>query len=536
MRHTTLGTLFASLPFILTFTVVAWLVLKKVYPLLSSGTEDGGKSNGGSGDNRRESQDVRLPVHNLDLRTSSPAKGIGHRMRISLRDSRTIAKAVFATTIGLSAVLVELILCEISNSLNANARRLALNLTLPTLLVLVIIVAPGLEMRSMIAATGLSFHGSGKARLNAAWIFESIGMALWLLIFWYFGHGLITMFREDVLHPEQHGFSEGCLERVGIVGISLMASLAGFAALSALWQTFGVRDRPVTEADITRKQAGLASTEDMLNAKRSRLRAITRKMSESRGSEGMFTKVVSTIRGNSDSQERSTLQLEISGLQLMRMSLNNSLYSLRARRSAQLRAHTIPGRFLSAFSYAFAVYCAYRLANTSFNIWRRFLFGSSTTSTDLVTHLLALLAHYWDESIDQDLYSRQISFLLSGIMLLLSFNSALQTFLLLARAFPSLLSAALGGANFPLVVSQVCASYVISSALLLRSNLPREVRGVVSDVLGAPLEVGKVDALFEGCFVLAAGLTGVGIWVGRKLNGPDDEDAAMEGGEMNKMS
>ncbi|KIW08211.1 uncharacterized protein PV09_01139 [Verruconis gallopava] len=530
LKRSRKSVLFASLPFLSTFILVAYLVLKRVYPLLSNADD------GRGGERRREGQDARLPMHNLELNQAGSRKSLANRIKSQVADARRVSKAVFATTIALSAVLVELILCEISNSLDATARRITLDLTLPTLLVLVIVVAPGLEMRSIIAATGLSFRSTGKGRLNAAWLFESVAMVVWLLAFWYFGHGLIAVFREDVLHPDSHGISEGCLERVGIVGISLMASLAGFAAVSALWQTFGVRDRPVTEADIARKQAGLDAMDDMLNAKKSRLRAITRKMSESRGGEGVITKVVSTIRGNSDSQERSTLQLEISGLQIMRMSLNNSLYSLRNRRDAQLRSHTVGGKLISVFSSGFAVYCAYRLANTGFNILRRSLFGSNTTSQDVVTHFLALLAHYWDASIDQELWSRQISFLLSGIMLLLAFNSALQTFLLLARAFPSLLTAALGGSNFALLVSQVCASYVISSALLLRSNLPSEVRGVITDVLGAPLAVGKVDALFEACFVIAAALTATGIWVGRKLNGPDDDGAAMDGGEMNKMS
>jgi hypothetical protein len=523
--------IFSSLPFLFTFVLVAFLVLRKVYPLLSGG---GYSENGGH--NRKETQEGRLPIHNFELKSAGARKSLANRITSQVLDSRRVSKGVFATTIALSAVLVELILCEISNTLDANARQITLNLTLPTLLVLVIVVAPGLEMRSLITAAGLSFHGTSKSRLRVAWFFESVGMALWLIGFWYVGHGLIAMFREDVLHPQRYGFSEGCLERVGIVGISLMGNLAGFAAVSALWQTFGVRDRPVTEADIARKQAGLDAAEDMLSAKRSRLRAIERKMSEIR-QEGFLTRVVGTLRGNSDSHERSTLQLEISGLQIMRMSLNNGLYSLQNRRSAQLRAHTLAGKLIAAFSYGFAVYCAYRLANTSLNILRRSLFSSTTTSQDLVTHLLALFARHWDPSIDQGMWSRQISFLLSGIMLLLAFNSALQTFLLLARAFPSLLSAAFDGANFALIVSQICASYVISSALLLRSNLPTEVRGVIGDVLGTPLEASKVDALFEGCFAFAAILTGVGIWVGRKLNGfGEDEDAAMEDGEMNKMS
>jgi hypothetical protein len=533
MKHSNGRVLFSSLPFLFTFALVAYFVLRKVYPLLTSG-DDGKNSK-----DRRESQDARLPTHNFELKSLGSGKNLANRLHAKIPDSRKVSKGVFATTIALSAVLVELILCEISNTLDPNARRITLNLSLPTLLVLVVIVAPALEMRSLITLTGLSFHGTGKSRLRAAWIFESIGMFLWLLSFWYVGHGLIVMFREDALHPQSHGFSEGCLERVGIVGISLMASLAGFAAVSALWQTFGIRDRPVTEADIARKQAGLAATEEMLSAKRSRLRAIQRKMSDARdeGVKGVMTKVVSTLRGSGDSQERSMLQMEISGLQLMHMSLNNGLYSLRNRHFAQLRAHTLGGKVLTAFSYGFAVYCAYRLANTSFSIARRSLFSSTTPSQDLVTYVLALFARHWDPTINQELWSRQISFLLSGVMLLLAFNAALQTFLLLARAFPSLLNAAFGGANFALIVSQVCASYVISSALLLRSNLPTEVRGVISDVLGAPLEISKVDALFETCFVIAACLTTAGIWVGRKLNGPgEDEDATMEGGEMSKMS
>lgn len=524
--------LVSSIPFLLTFVLVAGLVLKKLYPLLSGGS--GGKD---GAECRKEGQDARLPVHNLDLKSAGPRKGLTNRIGGQVLDSRRVSKGVFATTIALSAVLVELILCEISNTLDANARRVMLNLTLPTLLVLLIVVSPALEIRSLIVATGLSFHGPGKGRMRVAWFFEAVGISLWLILFWYVGHGLISLFREETLRPESHTFSEGCAERVGIVGISLMASLAGFAAVSALWQTFGVKDRAVTESDISRKQAGLDAAQDLLGAKRSRLRAIERKLSEARD-EGFMTRVVGTLRGNSDSQEKSSLRMEISGLQIMRMSLNNSLYSLRTRRAAQTRAHTLAGRFITTFSYGFAVYCAYRLLNTSFNILRRSLFSSIAPSQDLVTHGLALFARHYDPSINQALWSHQLSFLLSGIMLLLAFNSALQTFLLLARAFPSLLSAAFGGANFALIVSQVCASYVISSALLLRSNLPTEVRGVISDVLGAPLEVTKVDAWFEGWFVGAAALTVLGIWVGRKFNGGGDwdDDNAMESGEMNKMS
>lgn len=526
LRHPSWTTvLLSSLPFILTFALVSAAVLKKLYPILSGATSS-------KSDNPH---DAGLPVHNFDFKPASSRRNCNSKLVGNLSVKR-VAQLVFAATISLSAVLVELILCEVSNTLNPTARRLALNITLPTLLFLLIIVAPALQLRSVVIATGLSFHGTGKGRIRVAWIFEILGLAAWLLAFWYMGHGLLTVYlREDYQSKQLHSFSEGCLERVGIIGISLMASLAGFAAVSALWQIFGVKDKPVTEAVVARKQIGLESTEEMLSAKRSRLRALERKQSISGTQTGIMSKVIGTIRGNGESQERMTLDLEVSGLETMRMSLNNSLYSLRSRRAAQLSAHTVLGRLVTTFNYGFALYCAFRLGNTTLNIIRRSVFSSTSMShsTDPVTHLLALIARLWDPTLNQAMWSRQISFLLSGAMLLLSFNSALQTFLLLSRAFPSLLSAAFGGANFALIVSQVCASYVISSALLLRSNLPREVRGVISDALGAPLETGKVDAWFESWFLGAALLTGLGIWVGKKLrSGEWDEDAVTEAEEM----
>lgn len=526
LRHPSRTTVLLScLPFILTFAIVSTVVLKKLYPLLS------GTSNAKS-DNLH---DAGLPLHNFDFKPVSLRRNCDSKLVGNLSVKR-VAQLVFATTIALSAVLVELILCEVSNTLNPTARRLALKITLPTLLFLLIVIAPALQLRSVVLATGLSFHGTRKGRIRVAWIFEILGLTAWLVAFWYMGHGLLTVYlREDYQSKQLHSFSEGCLERVGIIGISLMASLAGFAAVSAIWQILGVKDRPVTEAVIARKQVGLEATEEMLAAKRSRLRALERKQSISGTQTGIMSKVIGTIRGNGESQERLTLGLEISGLETMRMSLNNSLYTMRSRRAAQLSAHTVLGRLVTAFNYGFALYCAFRLGNTTLNIIRRSIFSSDSLShsTDPVTHLLALIARLWDPTLNQAMWSRQISFLLSGAMLLLSFNSALQTFLLLSRAFPSLLSAAFGGANFALIVSQVCASYVISSALLLRSNLPREVRGVISDALGAPLETGKVDAWFEAWLLGAALLTGLGIWVGRKLRSGDwDEDAVTEAEEM----
>ena len=499
---------FSSLPFLITFVTVSIAVIRHLFPLLS------GESNNLVS---KDEHNGRLPSH------VKPAR---KKFSLPQLSAVTLAQLTFTTNIALSAVLVEILLCEISGFLLVPARRLALRITLPTLLALLILVAPALEVHSVLSSLGLSFNGTGKSRLRIAWFSEGIVLGVWLLGFWYIGANFLgfSLRDDNYSHKEHHHtFIEGCLERIGIIGISLLASLSGFAAVSAPWQMFGVKQHLVTDADISRKQAGLEAAEDMLMAKRSRLRALERRMSESGSDTSLLTRVIGTFRTNSESQERQTLYLEISGLEAMRLSLNNSLYTLRTRRATQIRSHSATGRLLNTFAYVFAVYCIYRLCSATLSILHRIVLpGSSSESTDPVTHILSILTLHWDSNLDRAAWSRQISFLLSGIMLLLSFNSALQTFLLLARAFPSLLSAF--HANLALAVSQVCATYVISSALLLRSNLPNEVGSVISDALGAPLEPKRVDAWFEGWFLGAALFTALGIWVGRKLKGGDWEE------------
>ena len=117
-------------------------------------------------------------------------------------------------------------------------------------------------------------------------------------------------------------------------------------------------------------------------------------------------------------------------------------------------------------------------------------------------------------------------------MLLASFNAVLQTFRLFSRFLPKLVLYA--QTSLPLIISQVAGTYVISSALLLRSNLPEEVSSVISEALGAPLEGKFVEGWFESWFLVAVGLTATGILIGRKVGSGSDDgtDEFDDGGEM----
>ncbi|KAL2255184.1 hypothetical protein VTK26DRAFT_3911 [Humicola hyalothermophila] len=337
------------------------------------------------------------------------------------------------------------------------------------------------------------------------------------------------------------GLSRACLERVGVIGISLMAALSGFASVSSPWHTFvedrAYRKRPITDGDIARKQAGLDATSELLMTKRHRLRALQRKAElaaeavgggtphgvfapTSTGLMGKFIGSLKNIAGSGEAAEMKALQVEISGLETMESNLAASLSALRSRQADHARDGTLVGRLLAVPRHAFACYCVYRILATTLTTLRRAFYPSSASfsSSDPINRFLGLLARHWDPKLDQLAWARTISFLLSGVILAASAGSVLQT----ARLFSKLggllrLAHHHAQANLALLVAQVAATYVISAALLLRSSLPGEVGRSVGDALESALEPRFVDRWFEGWFLLASAGTAAGIWVGRKL-------------------
>ena len=89
-------------------------------------------------------------------------------------------------------------------------------------------------------------------------------------------------------------------------------------------------------------------------------------------------------------------------------------------------------------------------------------------------------------------------------------------------------------ANLALVVAQVCATYVISAALMLRSMVPGGVVGEGLRGLGGGVgRMGWVDGWFEVWFLGGVGVTGVGIWVGRQIadaGGWEEDEGFDDGG------
>ena len=497
----------SSFPFIVTFFVVSTLVLQKLLPYLVGevGTFKTASCN--------------------RLSASS-----GSQFKPAIKQ---LSALTFATTVALAAVLVELILCEISNAINPTARSLAFRVTVTSLLFSLIIAIPFLEIHSILSASGYEFTGAGRGRLRLAWVLQALGFTTWLLGFWWSGAWLLGRLGQAPATETSEGLIEASLERIGVIGISVMSLLSGFASVSSPWQNLFSHQKPVNEASIARKAAGLEATQEMLTAKRSRLHILEQKMSAA-PAESFFERAVGSFRSNTDATERQTLILEISGLETMVVSLTTAYTNLYSQLQQQHRSRTPTGRLLVTVSYLFSLFCLYRIATTTLTFIRRSLASHSFTSepfttSDPVDNILALLAKHYDPHLDQAAWARQISFLLSGVILFASFSSVMQTFHLFSRFLPSLLRTI--QANLALVVAQVCASYVISASLMLRGMMPGNVVGGGLGAMVGKDRVRWVDGWFERWFLGGVLITVIGIWVGRKLGGNSDwEDDDFDGG------
>ncbi|KAL8852960.1 MAG: hypothetical protein Q9221_002210 [Calogaya cf. arnoldii] len=524
---TTAAVAFSTLPFLATFLLVSTIVLNKIYPILSG-------------------------------YASSNSKRISHSLPSSQLSVQRINAVTLSTTLALAAVLAELILCEISNAIDPLARRLAFHFTVSLLLLILVVVIPSLQIQSVISAAGWEFTGKSKGRLRTAWALQSVATAVWLVTFWWTGEQFLSKTSvassasETKAQPQS--LSEACLSRVGIFGITLMGLLSGFASVSAAWQNIFAKHRAVIETDVSRKAAGLEATNDMLAAKQSRLRALERKVSDTSQDKNFFQKAMGSIRGNADQTELKSLEIEIKGLETMASSLAASHTMLQARLQQQNRSRTLTGRFYLLSSYAFSIFCLYRILTAFYSTLRRSIHSSrlssttssapgqdhpssAPTSSDPITTLLALVATHYDPHLDRDLYTRQLSFLLSGLILLASFNSVMQTFSLIARFLPSLLRAV--NQNLPLLVAQLCGMYTISAALMLSGRVPGQVVGEGLRGMGGG-QSGWVDGWFDGWFLGGVSVTILGIWIGRKFGGAgewDEVDDYRDGDvEMGKRS
>ena len=162
---------------------------------------------------------------------------------------RLLSLTLCATVI-LTAALTELILCEIAKCLPMHVRSVAMRATMMMLLVILVLLTPALEIHTVVSSMLMKHEADWNAMRSSKKRFmvliEGLGMLGWLVGYWSIGNVLSLGSQDQSGAKGRQSIVEGYLICTGVIGICLMASLAGFAAVSSVWQTFGHKERPVS--------------------------------------------------------------------------------------------------------------------------------------------------------------------------------------------------------------------------------------------------------------------------------------------------
>jgi hypothetical protein len=198
----------------------------------------------------------------------------------------------------------------------------------------------------------------------------------------------------------------------------------------------------------------------------------------------------------------------------MRSSLQSQYSSLQSLHTKQVQENSPLGIFLLFTRHVFALYCIYRIITTGWsNV--RLLLGhlAITADEDPISRILAIFAKAWISTtkvpLDMDAYRRLIGFILVGVVIAGSINAVVNTIQSVSRAAPLTPEAA------TLCISWISGTYFISTAVMLRSNLPEKYIGGIGNALGSSLQRGIFERWFDITYFIVAVMTGVGLLVAR---------------------
>jgi Abscisic acid G-protein coupled receptor len=211
----------------------------------------------------------------------------------------------------------------------------------------------------------------------------------------------------------------------------------------------------------------------------------------------------------------------------MHSSLQSQFSSLHFLHSRQARQKTPLGLLVLLARHLFALYCIYRILSTAWSNFRVFFLGLPTVSSDEdpISRILAILATPWTTApLDIDAYRHLIGFVLVGIVIAASINRVMSTIQRLSKSSP------LSPAASTLSISWISGTYFVSTAVMLRSNLPEKYVGGIGNALGSSLQRGIFEIWFDVVFFVVAIVTGVGLVMARSWNYNDNIE--VEGKEV----
>ncbi|KAH9924238.1 Abscisic acid G-protein coupled receptor-domain-containing protein [Amylocystis lapponica] len=439
----------------------------------------------------------------------------------------TLSRSLFSLCFSESCLLFLLLMCQGLDLFNARTRLVNWNISLSLLLAAVLVFIPlsyGLVLSDRYSpASG----PNAWQRPSALRIFLNVipvGLFLFLLSYIPLPSALSSS-----------NITMTTLSRLTVMGTIILGLLSGFGAINTAWTFFPLFSRTKrthpSEEEVLSAERGLYRVQNDLLQRRldiQKLEAAQQPATES----GWFSRVVPSFRGDS---QLSSARQELSGLESLEYEMSRNLEALKQRRANAQFSRTFAGKVFNWGGRMFAVYCVYRIVNSAVNLVVPMRTHGASASPDgayqtqmgadmlsmSLARLLSLLPSVQFETEDVAVISHQISLGLVGIIILSSIRLVLRG---VARAL-RVTSRNLGASLMLLMLAQLMGIYLLSTLVQLRTSFPPPPLRPDTDP-----EVGTVNlfatlpeyqlfgALFDGSFLLAAGMSAAGRWFGDRIS------------------
>ncbi|CAE7018140.1 GTG2 [Symbiodinium sp. KB8] len=295
---------------------------------------------------------------------------------------------LFAATFAASSSMFELMLATVAGFLDPDVRAVAWKVDHWTLIWLAYVALPACFVWTSVRSI---CYGSHRLAFASA--------VLSLPPFWY-----AIYISGRLIHIDSVSFSADLLmARIGVLGVTVVATLSGFGAVNFPFQSMHSFLRPVTQQQVADVEQRLLRTMRLISARKRQ--ELTLKQEESRLSAreeplsivGRVAQLVQrpllslealglNVRGGSAT--RKQLSTEIQALEAFSRELFVELDELIQARLCELKARTMLGRVMNVLGRCCSAICVYKILMSSINLLLR---RGSAQAEDPATRLLTIL-------------------------------------------------------------------------------------------------------------------------------------------------
>uniref|UniRef100_A0A667WPI6 G protein-coupled receptor 89B n=1 Tax=Myripristis murdjan TaxID=586833 RepID=A0A667WPI6_9TELE len=393
-----------------------------------------------------------------------------------------VVQVVFSVTFAFSCTMFELIIFEILGALSSSSRYFHWKLNLYVILLVLIFVVP--------FYIGYFVVSNIRLLQRQKLLFACVVWFTFMYFFWKLGDPF------PILSPK-HGILsiEQLISRVGVIGVTLMALLSGFAKR---WAFSDITCGAYIRYDILALERRLLQTMDMIVSKKKRI-AMTRRQMYQRGEDqnkqtGFWGMIKSVTSSSTGSENLSLIQQEVDALEELSRQLFLETVDLQATKERIEYSKTFQGKYFNFLGYFFSIYCVWKIFMATINI-----VFDRVGKTDPVTRGIEITVNYLGIQFDVKFWSQHISFILVGIIIVTSIRGLLIT---LTKFFYAI-SSSKSSNVIVLVLAQIMGMYFVSSVLLMRMSMPLEYRSIVTEVLGE-LQFNFYHRWFDVIFLVSA--------------------------------